>query len=236
LPFSQANPTSSNYCPTDDAFAGVKEDDDAFRPHRGDIVKSVVFSQWTKLLDKICDALDQCDIRYARLDGSMNRIERNKAMETFKVDPKCEILLVSLRAGGVGCVRFRWMCVCSCAPRLNLTAAQRVYLMVRRRVHQRAPLTVRRNRSGTPPSSSRRWTAFTASARLARSRRCASSSATRSRRICSSCKSGSAASPLDSAHPRRRRKQDLANLSMSATLSKQELAKQRVEDIRTLLA
>lgn len=35
-------------------------------------------------------------------------------MDTLKYDPACEILLVSLKAGGVG---------------LNLTAAQRVYLM-----------------------------------------------------------------------------------------------------------
>jgi hypothetical protein len=35
-------------------------------------------------------------------------------MEALKHDPGCEVLLVSLKAGGVG---------------LNLTAAQRVYLM-----------------------------------------------------------------------------------------------------------
>ncbi|KAG8904995.1 hypothetical protein FRC01_008517 [Tulasnella sp. 417] len=35
-------------------------------------------------------------------------------MEALKKDPRCEVLLVSLRAGGVG---------------LNLTAARRVYLM-----------------------------------------------------------------------------------------------------------
>lgn len=35
-------------------------------------------------------------------------------MDAFKLDPACEVLLVSLRAGGVG---------------LNLTAGRRVYLM-----------------------------------------------------------------------------------------------------------
>lgn len=44
----------------------------------------------------------------------MKRDDRTRAMENLKHDPGCEVLLVSLKAGGVG---------------LNLTAAQRVYLM-----------------------------------------------------------------------------------------------------------
>jgi len=44
----------------------------------------------------------------------MKREDRTRAMDALKFDPKCEVLLVSLRAGGVG---------------LNLTAARRVYLM-----------------------------------------------------------------------------------------------------------
>jgi hypothetical protein len=45
----------------------------------------------------------------------MKRDDRTKAMDKFREDPQCEVLLVSLRAGGVG---------------LNLTMASRVYLMV----------------------------------------------------------------------------------------------------------
>ena len=44
----------------------------------------------------------------------MKREDRTRAMDALKLEPKCEVLLVSLRAGGVG---------------LNLTAARRVYLM-----------------------------------------------------------------------------------------------------------
>lgn len=44
----------------------------------------------------------------------MKREDRSRAMDALKTDPSCEVLLVSLRAGGVG---------------LNLTAARRVYLM-----------------------------------------------------------------------------------------------------------
>lgn len=63
---------------------------------------------------RIEDALLIHKIRYDRLDGTMKREERSKALDALKYDPGCEVLLVSLKAGGVG---------------LNLTAAQRVILM-----------------------------------------------------------------------------------------------------------
>jgi hypothetical protein len=63
---------------------------------------------------RIEDALEAAGIRYDRLDGTMKRDDRTRAMDALKHDPGCEVLLVSLKAGGVG---------------LNLTAAQRVYLM-----------------------------------------------------------------------------------------------------------
>ncbi len=63
---------------------------------------------------RIEEALESAAIRFDRLDGTMKRDERIRAMDALKHDPGCEVLLVSLKAGGVG---------------LNLTAAQRVYLM-----------------------------------------------------------------------------------------------------------
>lgn len=65
-------------------------------------------------LNRIEDALEEANISYDRLDGTMKREERQRAMDALKYDPKTEVLLVSLRAGGVG---------------LNLTAARRVYLI-----------------------------------------------------------------------------------------------------------
>ena len=65
-------------------------------------------------LNRVEDALEIANIKYDRLDGTMKREDRTKAMDALKHDPSCEVLLVSLKAGGVG---------------LNLTAAQRVYLM-----------------------------------------------------------------------------------------------------------
>ncbi|GAA5994527.1 uncharacterized protein JCM10292_002114 [Rhodotorula paludigena] len=111
IPFSQVNPHSENfsfnYTPAPGTTIG-------FQPVQGEIVKSVVFSQWTTLLDRLGDALSDQKIKFDRLDGGMNRDQRSNAMAAFKSDPACEVLLVSLRAGGVG---------------LNLTAGRRVYLM-----------------------------------------------------------------------------------------------------------
>ncbi|EMD41937.1 hypothetical protein CERSUDRAFT_129183 [Gelatoporia subvermispora B] len=109
--FSKANPCSANYDPASIEVQMVDGDGNSLDDG---IVKTVVFSQWTSMLDKIEDALEAAGIRYDRLDGTMKRDERTRAMEALKNDPGCEVLLVSLKAGGVG---------------LNLTAAQRVYLM-----------------------------------------------------------------------------------------------------------
>ncbi|KZP31164.1 hypothetical protein FIBSPDRAFT_724894 [Athelia psychrophila] len=109
--FSKANPYSVNYDPSSIDIQML--DDKGNEVDEGSI-KTVVFSQWTSMLDKIEDALETAGIRYDRLDGTMKREDRTRAMEALKHDPGCEVLLVSLKAGGVG---------------LNLTAAQRVYLM-----------------------------------------------------------------------------------------------------------
>ncbi|KAI8826891.1 SNF2 family N-terminal domain-containing protein [Fimicolochytrium jonesii] len=76
-------------------------------------VKTVVFSQWTQMLDLMEPALEKADFKYCRLDGKMSRAARTVALEQFKFDPTVTVILVSLKAGGVG---------------LNLTMASRVYI------------------------------------------------------------------------------------------------------------
>ncbi|KAI1318098.1 hypothetical protein EDD11_007150 [Mortierella claussenii] len=76
--------------------------------------KSVVFSQWTSMLDLIEDGLRENQIKFTRLDGTMQRCDRTAALNDFKDNPDVDVILISLKAGGVG---------------LNLTSAQRVYLM-----------------------------------------------------------------------------------------------------------
>ncbi|KAG1715984.1 hypothetical protein ID866_1149 [Astraeus odoratus] len=111
MQFSKANPYSTNYDP--ESIEVQMVDGDGKHVDDG-VIKTVVFSQWTSMLDKVEDALEAAGIRYDRLDGTMKRDERTRAMDALKYDQSCEVLLVSLKAGGVG---------------LNLTAAQRVYLM-----------------------------------------------------------------------------------------------------------
>ncbi|KAI1758692.1 DNA repair protein rad-5 [Hypoxylon sp. FL1150] len=77
-------------------------------------MKSVVFSQFTSFMTLIEPALTKANMRFLRLDGSTNQKMRSAILEEFKQSPKFTILLISLRAGGVG---------------LNLTQAKRVYMM-----------------------------------------------------------------------------------------------------------
>ncbi|MBM4380546.1 MAG: DEAD/DEAH box helicase, partial [Deltaproteobacteria bacterium] len=74
--------------------------------------RSLVFSQWTSLLDKVEPALEDAGIGYSRLDGSTpNRGEITRAFQAGDGPP---VMLLSLKAGGTG---------------LNLTAADHVFLL-----------------------------------------------------------------------------------------------------------
>ena len=74
--------------------------------------KLIVFSQFTKLLAYVQKHLDAEGVPYAYLDGSTR--DRGAVVERFQTDPKTNVFLISLKAGGVG---------------LNLTAAGYVYLL-----------------------------------------------------------------------------------------------------------
>lgn len=82
--------------------------------------KTVVFSQFTSFLDLIAPALSAAKIPHLRFDGAMSQKARASVLTQFS---ECRptstggygmVLLLSLRAGGVG---------------LNLTSAKRVYMM-----------------------------------------------------------------------------------------------------------
>lgn len=73
--------------------------------------KSLVFSQWTSLLDRIEPHLESRDIGFVRLDGSTRN--RGAVVEAFQSDDGPPVMLISLKAGGTG---------------LNLTAADHVFL------------------------------------------------------------------------------------------------------------
>lgn len=67
-------------------------------------LKAVIFSQWTHMLDLIEESLIDYlgDYNYVRFDGKMNQKKRQEALEKFNRDDKCRVILVSLKAGGVG--------------------------------------------------------------------------------------------------------------------------------------
>lgn len=77
-------------------------------------MKSVVFSQFTSFMNLIEPALAKANMQFLRLDGSITQKARAAVLEEFRNSKKFTILLLSLKAGGVG---------------LNLTSAKRVYMM-----------------------------------------------------------------------------------------------------------
>jgi SNF2 family DNA or RNA helicase len=63
----------------------------------------VIFSQFTRVLDIICDYLDMKQWRHSRLDGSTNRVIRQILIDQFnRPDSKENIFVASTRAGGEG--------------------------------------------------------------------------------------------------------------------------------------
>lgn len=65
--------------------------------------RAVVFSQFTSFLSLISVALDRERLSWYRFDGSMDLKKRNAAISEFKQNErKPKVLIVSLKAGGVG--------------------------------------------------------------------------------------------------------------------------------------
>ncbi|KAI7729746.1 hypothetical protein M8C21_026125 [Ambrosia artemisiifolia] len=76
--------------------------------------KSIVFSQWTAFLDLLQIPLARNKISFVRLDGTLNQQQREKVIKQFSEESDILVLLMSLKAGGVG---------------INLTAASNAFVM-----------------------------------------------------------------------------------------------------------
>jgi len=80
--------------------------------------RAIVFSQWTSFLDLVSRALEGQTpaVPWRRFDGSHTLLQRRQAVEWLNEagEPKGRVLLISMKAGGVG---------------LNLVAATRVYML-----------------------------------------------------------------------------------------------------------
>merc|ERR1719186_1632102 len=64
--------------------------------------KTLIFSQMTKMLDIIGDYLNLRKLKFSRLDGSMNWIDRQANIDSFNTDSDVKVFLLSTRAGGLG--------------------------------------------------------------------------------------------------------------------------------------
>ncbi|XP_010031449.2 DNA repair protein RAD5A isoform X2 [Eucalyptus grandis] len=76
--------------------------------------KSIVFSQWTAFLDLLQIPLSRNKIPFVRLDGSLSQQQRENVIKRFSEDNDILVLLMSLKAGGVG---------------VNLIAASNAFVM-----------------------------------------------------------------------------------------------------------
>jgi DNA repair protein RAD16 len=76
--------------------------------------KSIVFSQFTSMLQLVEWRLHRAGFNTVMLDGSMSPAQRQRSIEYFMTNVDVEVFLVSLKAGGVA---------------LNLTEASRVFII-----------------------------------------------------------------------------------------------------------
>lgn len=77
-------------------------------------LKSIVFSQFTSMLQLVEWRLRRAGFNTVMLDGSMTPVQRQRSIEYFMNNTDVEVFLVSLKAGGVA---------------LNLTEASRVFII-----------------------------------------------------------------------------------------------------------
>jgi superfamily II DNA or RNA helicase len=73
----------------------------------------LVFSQFTRMLDLVAQAMSQLGLQALRLSGELSRQQRQAQVDAFQRG-ECPVMLLSLKAGGLG---------------LNLTAADTVVLL-----------------------------------------------------------------------------------------------------------
>ncbi|KAG7657041.1 P-loop containing nucleoside triphosphate hydrolase [Arabidopsis suecica] len=71
-------------------------------PSNGGPIKTIIFSQWTGMLDLVELSLIENSIEFRRLDGTMSLIARDRAVKEFSNDPDVKVMIMSLKAGNLG--------------------------------------------------------------------------------------------------------------------------------------
>ncbi|KAJ1554989.1 hypothetical protein HK096_010595 [Nowakowskiella sp. JEL0078] len=72
------------------------------REREGPREKTIIFSQFTTMLDILEIPLRKCNIKFGRYDGAMKNLDREESLRRFREDKSIEVLLISLKAGSVG--------------------------------------------------------------------------------------------------------------------------------------
>ncbi|XP_024015524.1 helicase-like transcription factor CHR27 [Eutrema salsugineum] len=65
-------------------------------------IKTILFSQWTSMLDLVEHCFVENGISFRRLDGTMSLGTRDIAVKEFNNDPDVQVMLMSLKAGNLG--------------------------------------------------------------------------------------------------------------------------------------
>ncbi|KAJ9150780.1 Helicase, C-terminal [Pleurostoma richardsiae] len=102
------SPKSVSFAPTPSSKVSVLLRN-VLSTHQSDaipLVKSVIFSHWTGMLDLISDALSphlSClDLSSVRIDGSSSLQQRRNALDQFNSDNGCMVMLATIGAVGEG--------------------------------------------------------------------------------------------------------------------------------------
>ncbi|KAJ4867336.1 SNF2 domain-containing protein / helicase domain-containing protein / zinc finger protein-related [Raphanus sativus] len=96
------NPSSSQPHEDDDDVTIVEPTTlHSSSPSQGPI-KTIVFSQWTGMLDLVEASFVENGIEFRRLDGTMSLAARDRAVKEFSKVPRVEVMLMSLKAGNLG--------------------------------------------------------------------------------------------------------------------------------------
>ncbi|KAI0693693.1 SNF2 family N-terminal domain-containing protein [Cerioporus squamosus] len=81
---------------------------------RGEGEKTIIFSQFTSMLDVIEPFLRKEGFKYVRYDGSMNKVQRDESVDKISNSKSTKVILISFKAGSTG---------------LNLTCCNNVILV-----------------------------------------------------------------------------------------------------------
>ncbi|ONK72321.1 uncharacterized protein A4U43_C04F18120 [Asparagus officinalis] len=105
--------------------------------------KSIVFSQWTSFLVLLEIPLRKKNIGYLRFDGKLNQKNRERVLKEFNETRDKTVLLMSLKAGGVGLNLTAACFQCLSDPWWNPAVEEKAIMRIHR-IRQKRKVIVRR--------------------------------------------------------------------------------------------